>query len=282
MMRGMYAAISGLEAHQTMLDVTANNLANVDTIGYKAQRTTFVDELSQLVRCGRRPERQRAGTNPVQVGLGVQVGSIDNLMTAGSLQSTGNADRRRDPGRRLPARRHRQPERRRLQRPPSTSQYTRAGNLTINPQGFLTTQSGPVRRRLRRHPERDRAEHHLPPSSTDATSTSRRARPTSRSARTAASATSTRTRHRRPSSSGDRRLPVAGHVPQRGRPAARRAARCGAPRPQLRHRRRRHARHGRLRHRRSPATLEMSNVDMATEFTNMITGRARLPGQLDA
>ena len=38
MMRGMYAAISGLEAHQTMLDVTANNLANVDTVGYKAQR----------------------------------------------------------------------------------------------------------------------------------------------------------------------------------------------------------------------------------------------------
>ena len=38
MMRGMYAAISGLEAHQTMLDVTANNLANVNTVGYKAQR----------------------------------------------------------------------------------------------------------------------------------------------------------------------------------------------------------------------------------------------------
>ena len=50
MMRGMYAAISGLEAHQTMFDVTANNLANVDTVGFKAQRTTFVDELSQLVR----------------------------------------------------------------------------------------------------------------------------------------------------------------------------------------------------------------------------------------
>ena len=46
MMPAMYSAISGLEAHQTMLDVTANNLANVDTIGYKAQRTTFVVELS--------------------------------------------------------------------------------------------------------------------------------------------------------------------------------------------------------------------------------------------
>ena len=52
MMSGMYAAISGLDAHQTMLDVTANNLANVDTVGYKAQSTEFSDELSQLVASG--------------------------------------------------------------------------------------------------------------------------------------------------------------------------------------------------------------------------------------
>ena len=91
MMRGMYAAISGLEAHQTMLDVTANNLANVDTIGYKAQRTTFVDELSQTMAVGTGPNGTTGGTNPKQVGLGVEVGSIDNLMSAGSLQSTGNA-----------------------------------------------------------------------------------------------------------------------------------------------------------------------------------------------
>ena len=52
MMRGMDSAISGLEAHQTMLDVTANNLANVDTIGYKAQRTTFESELSELLSGG--------------------------------------------------------------------------------------------------------------------------------------------------------------------------------------------------------------------------------------
>ena len=52
MMSGMYAAISGLDAHQTMLDVTANNLANVDTIGYKAQSVQFSDELSQLVQAG--------------------------------------------------------------------------------------------------------------------------------------------------------------------------------------------------------------------------------------
>jgi flagellar hook protein FlgE len=139
----MYAAISGLQAHQTMLDVTANNLSNVDTIGYKAQRTTFVDELSQLTRAATGPNGNNAGTNPVQVGLGVQVGSIDNLMGTGSQQSTGNATDvfiQGDGFLRVadgnpPA------------APPYTSafnnvQYTRAGNLTANPLGFLTNQRG--------------------------------------------------------------------------------------------------------------------------------------------
>ena len=140
MMRGMYAAISGLEAHQTMLDVTANNLANVDTVGFKAQRTTFVDELSQLVRAGAGPNGNVAGSNPEQVGLGVTVGSIDNLMTTGSLQSTGNPTdvaiqgdgflrvTTGDPSTPLSA----------------TQQidYTRNGDMTINPKGYLTTQEG--------------------------------------------------------------------------------------------------------------------------------------------
>jgi flagellar hook protein FlgE len=91
MMPAMYSAISGLEAHQTMLNVTANNLANVDTIGYKAQRTTFESELSELLSGGSSQTASNGGTNPEQVGLGVQVGSIDQIMSAGSLQSTGNA-----------------------------------------------------------------------------------------------------------------------------------------------------------------------------------------------
>src|SRR6201992_4427768 len=94
MMRGMDSAISGLEAHQPMLDVTANNLANVDTVGFKAQRTTFVDELSQLVRAGAGPNGNVAGSNPEQGGLGVTVGSIGKLTTTGSLQSTGNPTHR--------------------------------------------------------------------------------------------------------------------------------------------------------------------------------------------
>ena len=144
MMRGMYAAISGLEAHQTMLDVTANNLANVDTIGYKAQRTTFVDELSQNLTAATGPNGFNGGSNAKQVGLGVQVGSIDNLMGGGSLQTTGNAldiaiqgdgffqVGNGAPGTTAPY----------TSNLPSTVNYTRAGNLTLNSAGFLTTQSG--------------------------------------------------------------------------------------------------------------------------------------------
>ena len=91
MMSGMYAAISGLTAHQTMLDTVGNNLANVDTVGYKAERATFVDELAQLVKPASAGIPNLGGTNPMQIGLGTQLGSIDNMMAAGSLETTGNA-----------------------------------------------------------------------------------------------------------------------------------------------------------------------------------------------
>ncbi len=64
MMRGMFAAISGLKQHQVMLDVTANNIANVNTIGYKASRTTFQDSLWQLQRGGRPQAPARAAPTP--------------------------------------------------------------------------------------------------------------------------------------------------------------------------------------------------------------------------
>jgi flagellar hook protein FlgE len=137
----MYAAISGLDAHQTMLDVTANNLANVDTIGYKSQSTQFADQLSQLVQAGTGPNSLSAGTNPLQVGLGVHVGSIDNNMSAGGVESTGSAtdvaiqgDGFLQVGSGAPT----------VANPAitTTPQYTRAGDLTFNSQGFLATQTG--------------------------------------------------------------------------------------------------------------------------------------------
>jgi flagellar hook protein FlgE len=140
MMSGMYAAISGLDAHQTMLDVTANNLANVDTIGYKAQSTQFSDELSQLIAAGSSANGFSAGTNPVQVGLGAQVGSIDNVMTAGGVASTGNATDVAIQGNGW----LRVANGNVATSPPTfdATQYTRAGDLTFNASGYLCTQTG--------------------------------------------------------------------------------------------------------------------------------------------
>jgi flagellar hook protein FlgE len=140
MMSGMYAAISGLDAHQTMLDVTANNLANVDTVGYKAQSTEFSDELSQLVASGTAANGFSAGTNPLQVGLGTQVGSIDNVMTAGGVETTGNATDVAIQGNGW----LRVANGNVTATPPTfdATQYTRAGDLTFNSNGYLCTQTG--------------------------------------------------------------------------------------------------------------------------------------------
>jgi flagellar hook protein FlgE len=137
MMKGMYSAISGLEAHQTMLDVTANNLANVDTIGYKAQRTTFVDQLSEVIRGASGATSNNAGTNPMEVGLGVQVGSIDNVMTSGSSQSTGSSLDLAITGTGFFRVGAGAPP-----TVPTTVNYTKAGNLTTNTLGYLTNQQG--------------------------------------------------------------------------------------------------------------------------------------------
>jgi flagellar hook protein FlgE len=144
MMPAMYSAISGLEAHQTMLDVTANNLANVDTIGFKAQRTTFVNELSQQLSGGSGQTSLNGGTNPEQVGLGVQIGSIDNIMTAGSMESTGNTLDVAIQGNGFLCVGLGTPGATPTQGVPATStlDYTRAGNLTTDASGYLTTAGG--------------------------------------------------------------------------------------------------------------------------------------------
>ena len=137
MLRSMFAAISGLKNHQTMLDVTANDLANVNTIGYKSARTTFKDSLSQMQRAGAGAGAGLGGSNAVQVGLGVQLGSIDNVRNPGSLQSTGNpldvaitGEGWFRVGQSTPP------------AVPGAFEYTRAGNFTRNAAGYLVTQDG--------------------------------------------------------------------------------------------------------------------------------------------
>jgi len=83
MLRSMFAAISGLRANQTALDVTGNNIANANTAGFKGSQTVFQDTLSQMLTPG------AGGTNPVQVGLGVQLSATNANMNQGSAQTTG-------------------------------------------------------------------------------------------------------------------------------------------------------------------------------------------------
>jgi flagellar hook protein FlgE len=87
----MFSAISGLRAHQTKMDVTGNNIANVNTVGYKGQQTVFEDTLSQVLRAGGAPSEDRGGTNPAQVGLGVKLGGISTNWTQGATQNTGRS-----------------------------------------------------------------------------------------------------------------------------------------------------------------------------------------------
>jgi flagellar hook protein FlgE len=144
MMAGMYAAISGLDANQAMLNDTAANLANVNTVGYKASSMTFADSLTQVIRGASAPSKTNGGGNPVQIGLGVQVEATRNEMTEGSFQTTNNPldvaiegsgflrVGEGEPGEKAPY----------TEGIPKNIQYTRAGDLTTDDKGFLTTPSG--------------------------------------------------------------------------------------------------------------------------------------------
>lgn len=92
MMRSMFSGVSGLRAHQTRMDVIGNNVANVNTVGFKSGRVTFQEIFNQTLRGAGAPDATtgRGGTNPMQVGLGISVGSIDTIMTRGSVQRTDN------------------------------------------------------------------------------------------------------------------------------------------------------------------------------------------------
>ncbi|HLH25594.1 MAG TPA: flagellar hook-basal body complex protein [Chloroflexota bacterium] len=88
MMRSLFSAISGLRNHQLLMDNVGNNIANVNTTGFKGSRVTFEDVISQTLRQSTGPTAERGGQNPLQMGLGVQVGTIDTMITQGNLQAT--------------------------------------------------------------------------------------------------------------------------------------------------------------------------------------------------
>ena len=89
MMRSLFSGVSGLKSHQTRMDVIGNNIANVNTVGFKSSRVTFADTLYQTSAGAAAPSETVGGTNPKQVGLGVGVASIDLLFNDASPQATG-------------------------------------------------------------------------------------------------------------------------------------------------------------------------------------------------
>ncbi len=91
MLNSLFASSSGLKVHQEMLDVVGNNLANVNTPGYKAQRIRFSNLFSEQLEGSSGPTSTSGGRNPVQIGLGVQVAGVDTNYTQGTTEATGNA-----------------------------------------------------------------------------------------------------------------------------------------------------------------------------------------------
>lgn len=89
MLRSMYSGIGAMRNFQTKLDVIGNNIANVNTYGFKKGRTIFKDLISQTIAGASGPSQGRGGANPRQVGLGAQLAAIDTVHTQGSLQTTG-------------------------------------------------------------------------------------------------------------------------------------------------------------------------------------------------
>jgi len=88
MLRSLFSGISGLRAHQTMLDVTGNNIANVNTAGFKSSQVQFQDTLSQVLNNAGAAQAGVGGTNPAQVGLGVKVAGITTNFQQGASQLT--------------------------------------------------------------------------------------------------------------------------------------------------------------------------------------------------
>jgi flagellar hook protein FlgE len=89
MLRSLFTGISGLDAHQRMLDVTANNIANVNTLGYKSSSVVFEDALSQTLSGAASPNTPTGGVNATQVGLGVKLAATNQNFGQGSPQATG-------------------------------------------------------------------------------------------------------------------------------------------------------------------------------------------------
>ncbi len=89
--RSLSSGVTGLRNHQLMMDVIGNNIANINTVGYKGSRISFSESFSQMLRNATLPYGGTGGVNPMQVGLGMSASSIDTLFSQGNIETTGQS-----------------------------------------------------------------------------------------------------------------------------------------------------------------------------------------------
>jgi len=145
MMRAMFSAVSGLRNHQTMMDNLSSNISNVNTFGYKSSRTTFQDTLYQTLGGAAAATGPTGGTNPQQIGLGMRLSSIDNLMTQGAVQNTAivtDVSVQGDGFFRVSTSATTFAGADKVQVDGDAEAYTRAGNFSFDAEGYLVTQGG--------------------------------------------------------------------------------------------------------------------------------------------
>lgn len=134
MMRSMFSGVSSLRAHQLRMDVIGNNIANVNTVGFKASTATFAETFSQTLSGASSSSDSRGGTNPMQVGLGATIAAIGVNHTKGSIQRTDVAtDLMVDGSGFFMVSNDKNGQ---------NMYYTRAGNFTMDEQGYLVTTNG--------------------------------------------------------------------------------------------------------------------------------------------
>lgn len=132
MYRAFNTAVTGLEANQTRMEVIGNNIANVNTTGFKANRATFEEQFAQTLSGAQEPSGTKGGRNPLQIGLGTRVSSIDTIHTQGAINTTGKVTDIAIQGAGFLV----------LKDGSGNQLYTRDGNLSIDGDGKLVTSTG--------------------------------------------------------------------------------------------------------------------------------------------
>lgn len=254
MMRSMFSGVSGLRTHQVMMDVLSSNISNVNTFGFKSQRTSFKDSLNQNLAGAAAPTANLGGTNARQVGLGMTLNSIDNLMTQGNAQSTGVVTDmaiqgdgyfrvttgNNFTGANLNA--------------GAGESYTRAGNFSFDAAGYLVTQQGQYVIGLQGGPPAVDGRLQVNPATTQAINVDSAGVVTAIDNLGVATVIGTVSLAKFANAPGLERISNNLYRASNNSGAAVNGVPGGA------------AGHGLI----TPGTLEMSNVDLALEFTNMI------------